>query len=120
VSGVEEFGDLLFSVRARSLLARGRRWARPMTAGQIMEQARLTPDGSPAAVSAPRAVERMIWFEQRFGGLRYTILGDRENGMEYGLDGDCTVSGPDPAWRSRASSTERGPGRSTSWTMAAR
>lgn len=91
VIGIEEFGDLLFSWRARDLLARSRRWTRPMPAGQITEQARLAPDGSPAAVSAPGAVERMIWFEQRFGGLRYTIRHDRENGMEYGLDGDCTV-----------------------------
>jgi hypothetical protein len=30
----------------------------------------------------------MAEFEQQFGGLWYSILRDRENGMEYGLDGN--------------------------------
>lgn len=43
----------------------------------------------------------MVEFEQRFGGLWYSILRDRENGMEYGLEGDCTVfqTGFGPAFR---------------------
>jgi hypothetical protein len=49
----------------------------------------------------PEAVERMAEFEQRFGGLRSTILRERENGMEYGLAGDYTIiqTGFGPAFR---------------------
>jgi hypothetical protein len=52
-------------------------------------------------VSAGEAVERMAGFEQQFGGLWYSILRDRENGMEYGLDGGFTVfrTGLGPAFR---------------------
>jgi hypothetical protein len=49
----------------------------------------------------PETVERMAEFEQRFGGLWYTILRERENGMEYGLAGDYTIiqTGFGPAFR---------------------
>jgi hypothetical protein len=102
VNGVHGFDDLLISPRARNLLAtRARRLYQPMTSARIRELARLKPDGGPAAVSAPETVERMAEFEQQFGGLWYSILRDRENGMEYGLEGDCTVfrTGFGPAFR---------------------
>jgi hypothetical protein len=91
VNGIREFEDLPVSSRALSLLARGRRLCQPMPADRIREQARLNPEGSPLTASMPEAVGRMIEFEQRFGGLWYSILRERENGMEYGLQGDCTV-----------------------------
>jgi hypothetical protein len=89
VNGIHEFGDLPLSRLARDLLtSRGRRLCQPMAARRIRERARLEPDGGLAAVIVPEAVERMVEFEQRFGGLWYSILRDRENGMEYGLQGD--------------------------------
>jgi hypothetical protein len=62
----------------------------------------------------------MVEFEQRFGGLRYTILREREKGMEYGQEGDCTV------YRTRFGLAFRGiPDGAWTWpvhvlTMAAR
>jgi hypothetical protein len=92
VDGIHEFDDLPISPRARNLLAtRARGVYQPMAPERVWELARLEPDGGLAAVSAPEAVARMAEFEQQFGGLWYSILRDRENGMEYGLEGSCTV-----------------------------
>jgi hypothetical protein len=80
------------------LAARSLSLVQPMEPRRIRELARLhNPDGA----GVPETVERMVEFEQRFGGLWYSILRDRENGMEYGLTGDCTVvrTGFGPAYR---------------------
>ncbi|MFF7360527.1 hypothetical protein [Streptomyces sp. NPDC008125] len=37
----------------------------------------------------PEAVEAMIGFEERYGGLWYPLL--NSNGMEHGLDGEATI-----------------------------
>jgi len=92
VNGIREFDDLPLSPLALDLLAsRGRRLAQPMAAERIRDRARLQPDGAPATVIVPEVVEHMADFEQQFGGLWYSILKERENGMEYGLQGDCTL-----------------------------
>jgi hypothetical protein len=101
VNGIDGFDDLPVTPRALSLLARASRLYQPTPADRIREQARLKPEDSPAAASMPETVERMAEFEQRFGGLWYTILRERENGMEYGLEGDFTIfhTGFGPAFR---------------------
>lgn len=72
-----------------------------MEAGQVRELAALHNPGGLDEAGMPDAIERMVEFEQRFGGLWYSILRDRENGMEYGLEGNCTVfqTGFGPAFR---------------------
>jgi hypothetical protein len=64
--------------------------AQPETVGRIRELARLHNPGGSDAAGIPETVDRMVEFEQRFGGLWYSILRDRENGMEYLLE-ECTV-----------------------------
>jgi hypothetical protein len=49
--------------------------------------ARLTREDGSTARPGPSSVDFMIEFEQRFGGLWYSVLRDGENGMEYGLEG---------------------------------
>jgi hypothetical protein len=45
--------------------------------------------GSEKGPAAEELTETMVGFEQRYGGLRYRVLGG--NPMEYGLDGPPTV-----------------------------
>lgn len=60
-----------------------------MSADQIRELARAEgSDGSEVPVPAG-AVDAMIRFEDRYGGLWYQLISP--NGMEHGLDGDATV-----------------------------
>jgi hypothetical protein len=72
-----------------------------MEAGRVRELAGLHNPGGLDEAGMPDVIERMAGFEQRFGGLWYSILRDCENGMEYGLAGDCTVyrTGFGPAFR---------------------
>jgi hypothetical protein len=84
VNGIHGFDDLPFSPQAQDLLAtRSRRIARQRPASQIRELARLHNPGASDEAVVPEVVDRMVEFEQRFGGLWYSILRDRENGMEY-------------------------------------
>ncbi|MER7172871.1 hypothetical protein [Streptomyces mesophilus] len=80
--------DPCLSPRVATLLARARR-GHQMPTDRIRALARAeTSDGVEAAVP-PEAVESMIRFEERYGGLWYPLLGS--NGMEHGLDGEATV-----------------------------
>ncbi|MGW6396209.1 hypothetical protein ACWFR1_38215 [Streptomyces sp. NPDC055103] len=80
--------DPRLSPRVATLLARARRGAE-MPADRIRALARAeTSDGDEAAVP-PEAIEAMIRFEERYGGLWYPLLGS--NGMEHGLGGEATI-----------------------------
>ncbi|WP_199551390.1 hypothetical protein [Streptomyces sp. N35] len=87
--------DPCLSPRVASLLARARR-GHEMPADRIRARARAeTPDGEEAA-APPGAVEAMIRFEERYGGLWYPLLGP--NGMEHGLHGEATVYLTSDGW----------------------
>ncbi|MFE0772836.1 hypothetical protein [Streptomyces sp. NPDC058861] len=80
--------DPCVSPRVAALLARARR-SPGMPADRIRALARAeTSDGNEAA-APPGAVEAMIRFEERYGGLWYPLLGP--NGMEHGLNGEAVV-----------------------------
>jgi hypothetical protein len=67
-----------------------------MSAEQIRESARAeTQDGREVPLPAG-AVDAMIRFEERYGGLCYQLLST--NGMEHGLDGDASVILSDDGW----------------------
>jgi hypothetical protein len=53
----------------------------------IRSAAALDRDGNRGPVPDSLA-EAMVWFERRYGGLLYRVIGG--NGMEYGLDGEPT------------------------------
>jgi hypothetical protein len=56
----------------------------PMAAADVRARAVLQADDGVEA--APAAlIDSMIWFESRYGGLWYPVIGP--NDMEYGLDG---------------------------------
>jgi len=87
VNGIRRFDDLPFSPQAQELLAtRSRLLAPPWTAGRTREKARIHNPGGSGIVGFPEAVDRMVEFGQQFSGLWYSILRDRENGMEYLLE----------------------------------
>ncbi|MGW9448583.1 hypothetical protein [Streptomyces sp. NPDC055632] len=80
--------DPCVSPRVAALLTRARRGS-TMPANRIRALARAqTPEGDEAAVPSG-AVEAMIRFEERYGGLWYPLLGS--NGMEHGLNGEAIV-----------------------------
>ncbi|MFJ3505558.1 hypothetical protein [Streptomyces sp. NPDC090135] len=80
--------DPCVSPRVVALLTRARRSPK-MPADRIRVLARAqTLEGNEAAVP-PGAVEAMIRFEERYGGLWYPLLGP--NGMEHGLNGEAII-----------------------------
>ncbi|WP_328720899.1 hypothetical protein OHT52_16320 [Streptomyces sp. NBC_00247] len=83
------------SPRLRALLTRAER-APAMSAEQIRDLARTrTPSGSEAPAPSA-AIEAMVRFEERYGGLWYPLLGS--NGMEHGLRGEPTVRPGPHGW----------------------
>ncbi|MFG2334192.1 hypothetical protein ACGFMM_31955 [Streptomyces sp. NPDC048604] len=87
--------DPCLSPRVATLLARARRGP-GMPAVRVRALARAeTSDGNEAAVP-PEAIEAMIRFEERYGGLWYPLLGS--NGMEHGLNGEATIYLDNDGW----------------------
>jgi hypothetical protein len=77
--------DPALSVRVRSVLAPVSRRMPSMAVADVRAIAVLRTDGGVEAAPA-LLIESMIWFESRYGGLWYPVVGP--NDMEYGLDGD--------------------------------
>ncbi|NGO81845.1 hypothetical protein G6045_40310 [Streptomyces sp. YC504] len=80
--------DPCLSPRVAALLARAQRGLE-MPADRIRALARAETSGGDEAAVPPGAVESMIRFEERYGGLWYPLLGP--NGMEHGLHGEATI-----------------------------
>ncbi|WP_405861550.1 hypothetical protein OG361_39605 [Streptomyces sp. NBC_00090] len=84
------------SPRVTTLLARARRGT-AIPAECVRElAARAEAFAGDAAAVPPEAVEAMIRFEERYGGLWYPLLGS--NGMEHGLDGGTLVHRGADGW----------------------
>ncbi|WP_405591446.1 hypothetical protein [Streptomyces sp. NBC_01092] len=87
--------DPCLSPRVKALLTRARRGP-AMSADQFRESARAeAPDGGEVPLP-DAAVEAMVRFEERYGGLWYPLIGS--NGMEHGLDGEVTVHPSIDGW----------------------
>jgi hypothetical protein len=85
--------DPELSERVRLLLGYGRRVLPAMTVSDIRAWARAeTADSTPTGLPEG-ALEALVRFEERYGGLWYPNTGysPRCNGMEYGLDGDPLI-----------------------------
>ena len=81
--------DPCVSPRVRRLLdAHARRYCEPMDSDRVRELARVERATGPDRPTSA-AVEFIVGFEQRYGGLWYRAFGD--NGIEYGLEGGTTL-----------------------------